>query len=191
MKQQNERNWIVILFLFFLLSCHTVHNNNAPLTSKTVQDSAHTIAYYPLENENDLNVLIKEMQRARIILLGESTHGTHEFYTWRAAITKKLIEEKGFDFIAIEGDWTDTYKVNQFIKAAKHDKQEVIEVLKQYDRWPASMWSNYEMADLVQWLNTYNQNNLHQIGLYGLDLYSFCEWAEQPVCIEDTAVQNS
>src|SRR5437762_11746648 len=101
MKQQNERNWIMILFLFFLLSCEIVRNNQAAITSKTVQDSTHTIPYYPLENEKDLNVLINEMQGARIVLLGESTHGTHEFYTWRAAITKKLIEEKGFDFVAL------------------------------------------------------------------------------------------
>jgi erythromycin esterase len=191
MEKQIDKSWIVILFLLFLLSCNIVHNNHAVITSKTVQDSAHTMAYYPLENENDLNVLINEMQGARIVLLGESTHGTHEFYTWRTSITKKLIEEKGFDFVAVEGDRTDTYKINQFIKAAKHDKQEVVEVLKQYDRWPASMWSNYEMADLLQWLNTYNQKNFHQIGLYGLDLYSFWEWAEQPVGIEDTAVQNA
>jgi erythromycin esterase-like protein len=115
-----------------------------------------------LQVEKDLDILIKEIGEARIVLLGESTHGTHEFYEWRSALTKKLIEEKGFDFIAIEGDWVDSYKVNQFIKGQQQDSSSVIELLKQYDRWPSSMWGNYEMAGLVQWLNSYNQTGDQQ-----------------------------
>src|SRR5437773_9453539 len=106
------------------------------------------IPWYPLHNEKDLDVLVNEIGEARVVLLGESTHGTHEFYEWRAAITKRLIEEKGFNFIAVEGDWTDSYKVDQFIKGEKQDSNATVELLKQYDRWPTSMWGNYEMASL-------------------------------------------
>ena len=74
------------------------------------QDSSAQIPWHPLQIEKDLDMLVKEIGDARIVLLGESTHGTHEFYEWRSAITKKLIEEKGFDFIAIEGDWVDSWK---------------------------------------------------------------------------------
>src|SRR5712671_6824569 len=137
----------VILFFFFLLSCHAVKNSSI-ITPGAVQNLVDTIRYYPLQNEDDLDVLIKEIGDARVVLLGESTHGTHEYYTWRTAITKKLIQEKGFDFMAIEGDWTDSYKINRFIREPVHDSAAVIEALKQYDRWPSSMWSNYEMVPL-------------------------------------------
>src|SRR6266446_2989373 len=90
---------------FILLSCRASHNSNKGVAPEIVVSSAETIPYYPLESESDLDMLIKEIGDARVVLLGESTHGTHEYYAWRAAITKKLIEEKGFDFMAVEGDW--------------------------------------------------------------------------------------
>lgn len=157
------------------------------------QDSSAQIPWHPLQVEKDLDVLIKEIGEARIVLLGESTHGTHEFYEWRSALTKKLIEEKGFDFIAIEGDWVDSYKVNQFIKGQQQDSSSVIELLKQYDRWPSSMWGNYEMARLVQWLNGYNQTMVskNKIGFYGLDVYSFWEWTNQDIPVQHEIFQNA
>ena len=146
-----------------------------------------------MHNEKDLDVLVNEIGEARVVLLGESTHGTHEFYQWRSAITKRLIEEKGFDFIAIEGDWVDSYKVNQFISGQKQDSLAVIELLKQYDRWPSSMWGNYEMAGLVQWLNEYNQTIIskNKIGFYGLDVYSFWEWTNKDLPIQNMTLQNA
>src|SRR5258706_15797096 len=90
------------------------------------------IPWHPLHNEQDLDILIKEIAEARVVLLGESTHGTHEFYQWRSALTKRLIKEKGFDLIAIEGDWVDSYKVNQFIRGEKQDSSAAIELLQQY-----------------------------------------------------------
>src|SRR5258705_11398435 len=136
------------------------------------QDSSAQIPWHPLQGEKDLDMLIKEIGKARVVLLGESTHGTHEFYEWRSAITKKLIEEKGFNLIAIEGDRVDSWKVNQFIKGQQQDSSLVIELLKQYDRWPSSMWGNYEMAGLVQWLNGYNKTMVskNKIGFYALEL---------------------
>ena len=150
-----------------------------------------TIPYYPLEKEDDVAVLMREIGDAKIVLLGESTHGTHEYYTWRAAITKKLIQEKGFDFMAVEGDWDDSYKINQFLHRPTQDSATIEAVLRQYDRWPSSMWSNYEMVPLLQWLSDYNQHSPKKIGFYGLDLYSFWEWTQQQIAINDTGIQNA
>jgi erythromycin esterase len=175
----------------FFLCCHVVHSGNTTSSPNVVTTSTGAIPYYPLENDEDLEVLVNEIGDARVVLLGESTHGTHEYYTWRAAITRKLIEEKGFDFMAIEGDWDDSYKINQFIQKTEDDSVAAIEVLKQYDRWPSSMWGNYEMVPLLQWLSHYNQDRTQKVGFYGLDLYSFWEWTEQGTDVKDTAIQNA
>lgn len=134
------------------------------------------IPSYPLRNEKDLDILLKEIGNARVVLLGEASHGTAEYYTWRAAISKRLIEEKGFSFIAVEGEWADSYRVNNFIKGEKKDSSAVVELLKQYNRWPTWMWGNYEVASLVSWLNTRNQNKPAEAktGFFGLDVY--CLW---------------
>jgi erythromycin esterase len=185
--------WLCLLTCtLFFFACKTFHAGNTTIAAGR-QDSSAQIPYYPLHNEKDLDVLINEIGEARVVLLGESTHGTHEFYQWRSAITKRLIEEKGFDFIAVEGDWVDSYKVNQFIKGQKQDSLAVLELLKQYDRWPSSMWGNYETAALVQWLNGYDQNIISKdkIGFYGLDVYSFWEWTDQDLPVQDIVLQNA
>src|SRR5690606_31621192 len=111
-------------------------------------------AVHPLNNEEDLDVLIEKIGDSRIVLLGESSHGTSEFYTWRAALSKKLIIEKGFDIITVEGDWADAYHVNFYIKDdVGSDAQNV---LNNFDRWPQWMWNNQEMANLVNWLQSWN-----------------------------------
>jgi erythromycin esterase len=185
--------WIYIsgCFLFFI-ACKTSNTVVTKFPAARQNNSAQ-IPYYPLQNEKDLDVLIREIGDARVVLLGESTHGTHEFYQWRSAITKKLIEEKGFDFIAVEGDWVDSYKVNQLIKGPKQDSSAIVELLKQYDRWPSSLWGNYETAALVQWLNNHNQNteDKNKIGFYGLDVYSFWEWTNQNLPVQDISLENA
>src|SRR5436190_70132 len=181
----------IFVFCLFLFSCQATHNSNTSSQAGIPKNSNGAIPYYPLEKDDDLDVLIREIGDAKIVLLGESTHGTHEYYTWRTAITKKLIEEKGFDFIAIEGDWDDSYKINQFIAGPAQDSAAIVTVLRQYDRWPSSMWSNYEMVPLLQWLNDYNQHRSKKIGFYGLDLYSFWEWTQQQTEGSDTAIQNA
>jgi len=173
-----------------MLSCITGRKNiSNSVPSSNRQD---TIPYYQLEAEKDLNVLINAIGDAKVVLLGESTHGTHEYYTWRNSITKRLILEKGFDFMAIEGDWTDAYRINEFIKERLHNSSEITEALKLFDRWPSSMWGNYEIADLLQWINSYNQSSTtaNKFGFYGLDLYSFWEWTQQEMNMPDTNLQN-
>src|SRR5215204_3559485 len=107
-------------------------------------------------------------------MLGEASHGTHEFYTWRTAISKRLIEEKGFSFIAVEGDWPDCYRINRYIKGYKDGGDNVRTVLGAFDRWPTWMWANWEVAALADWLRQYNQPQPidRKIGFYGLDVYS-------------------
>lgn len=182
---------VAILFVSILFSCHVVRNNATAAAGDLTTNSVSAIPNYPLESDGDLDILVKAIGEARVVFLGESTHGTSEYYTWRTAITKKLIKEKGFDFIAIEGDWDDSYKVSQFTQSPASDSTRVIDILRQYDRWPSSMWGNYEMVPLIEWMNAYNQNRPGKIGFYGLDLYSFWEWTSQPPPVTDTAIQTA
>lgn len=131
---------------------------------------------HPLRNEADLDALIARIGDARVVLLGEASHGTHEYYQWRTAISKRLIQEKGFDMIGVEGEWADSYRVNQFIKGPAKDSQQAVKMLRQYDRWPTWMWGNREVASLVTWMNRYNQQKPEgaKAGFYGLDVY--CLW---------------
>lgn len=112
---------------------------------------------------------------ARIVLIGESSHGTHEFYEARAAITKWLIDEKGFCAVAAEADWPDAYRVNRYV----HDRGEdnsADAALSGFERFPAWMWRNTVVRDFVDWLRLRNRrqesHGQRQAGFYGLDLYS-------------------
>jgi erythromycin esterase-like protein len=112
---------------------------------------------------------------ARIVLIGESSHGTHEFYEARAAITKWLIEEKGFGAVAAEADWPDAYRVNRYVRGLGEDEN-ADEALSGFERFPAWMWRNTVVRDFVDWLRTHNREQRStgqpQTGFYGLDLYS-------------------
>ena len=110
---------------------------------------------------------------ARIVLIGESSHGTHEFYEARAAITKWLIEEKGFCAVAAEADWPDAYRVNRYVRGLGDDDT-ADEALSGFERFPAWMWRNVVVRDFVDWLRWHNQHSQgnRQTGFYGWDLYS-------------------
>lgn len=113
---------------------------------------------------------------ARIVLIGESSHGTHEFYEARAQITKWLIEEKGFAGVAAEADWPDAYRVNRYVHGRGTDRS-ADEALSGFERFPAWMWRNVVVRDFVDWLRDHNQRREstiggRQAGFYGLDLYS-------------------
>src|SRR5271168_2530088 len=112
---------------------------------------------------------------ARIVLIGESSHGTHEFYEARAEITKWLIEEKGFCAVTAEADWPDAYRVNRYVHGLGTDKS-ADEALRGFERFPAWMWRNTVVRDFVDWLRArnrhYESNGQRQAGFYGLDLYS-------------------
>jgi Erythromycin esterase len=93
---------------------------------------------------------------ARIVLIGESSHGTHEFYEARAAITRWLIEQKGFCAVAAEADWPDAYRVNRYVRGLGEDKSSD-EALSGFERFPAWMWRNVVVRDFAEWLRGHNQ----------------------------------
>src|SRR5262249_894757 len=112
--------------------------------------------------------------RARFVLLGEASHGTHEFYRERAQITKRLIAEKGFTAVAVEADWPDAYRINRYVRGSSDDA-EAVDALGNFQRFPTRMWRNAGVLDFVGWLRAYNDGRAPgaaQVGFYGLDLYS-------------------
>jgi erythromycin esterase-like protein len=139
------------------------------------------ITTHKLENSDvDLDPLLERIGDARYVLLGEASHGTSEFYRWRAEITKRLITEKGFSFITVEGDWPDCYRVNRYAKGMTNSGSSAYEVLHAFSRWPTWMWANREIVDLIEWLRSYNSKQIKEdqdkkVGFYGLDVYSLWE----------------
>lgn len=125
----------------------------------------------------DLDPLIEEIGDAKYVLLGEASHGTSEFYSLRAELSKRLIKEKGFSIIAVEGDWPSCQSINQYIKGFKDRDTDVREIFESFNRWPTWMWSNQEIAELIIWLKDFNQqnNSKKKVGFYGLDVYSLFE----------------
>ncbi|MEH7114866.1 erythromycin esterase family protein [Neobacillus niacini] len=131
----------------------------------------------PFDSINDLDPLIESIGDAKYVLLGESSHGTSEFYTLRAELTKRLIVEKGFSFIAVEGDWPSCQNINRYIKNIGSPNRYENEVLQTFNRWPTWMWANEEIYELVKWLKNFNQQSkkTNKVGFYGLDVYSLWE----------------
>ncbi len=123
---------------------------------------------------SDYDPLIQQIGEARFVLIGEASHGTHEFYRERAQITKRLIQENGFTAVAVEADWPDAYRVNRYVRGASADA-DAIDSLAGFKRFPTWMWRNAEVLDFVGWLRTHNDslaNGAKKAGFYGLDLYS-------------------
>jgi erythromycin esterase len=138
----------------------------------------------PLATDDDLDPLIDRIGDARYVLLGEATHGTSEFYTWRTEVSKRLVLEKGFSFIAVEGDWPDCYRVNRYVRAFDDSGEGAEAVLHAFERWPTWMWANREVVELVSWLRRHNDRThpARHVGFYGLDVYSL--WDSMHVVVE-------
>lgn len=130
-----------------------------------------------LQNLQDLDPLMDYIGDAKYVLLGEASHGTHEYYTWRAKITQRLIQEKGFSFVGVEGDWPDCYRLNRYAKGYLNSGTDIQTVMNEFKRWPTWMWANWETAAFIEWLKEYNKKLTvdKRIGFYGLDVYSFSE----------------
>jgi erythromycin esterase-like protein len=123
---------------------------------------------------NDFDSLLERIADARFVLIGESTHGTHDFYRIRAELTKRLILERGFQAVAVEGDWPDAYRVNRWVRAISTDP-DAVDALADFRRFPAWMWRNADVLDFVGWLRAHNEGipvPRERVGFYGLDLYS-------------------
>jgi erythromycin esterase-like protein len=131
-------------------------------------------AAHPMEgNPCDHDALLDLIGDAHYVLLGEASHGTQEFYAERASITRRLLAEKGFNAVAIEGDWPDAYRVNRYVRGAGDDAS-AAEALSGFRRFPTWMWRNEEVARFVDWQRAFNDSAPPQgkTGFYGLDLYS-------------------
>ena len=122
---------------------------------------------------DDYDGLLELIGDARFVLLGEATHGTHEFYEQRARITQRLISEKGFTAVAVEADWPDAYRVNRYVRAESADR-DAVGALGGFQRFPSWMWRNADVVEFVDWLRAHNdtQPAAARAGFYGLDLYS-------------------
>jgi erythromycin esterase-like protein len=124
-------------------------------------------------SDRDYDGLLQLIGDAGVVLLGEASHGTHEFYRERARITRRLIEELGFRGVAVEADWPDAYRVNRYVHGASEDA-DAEEALRGFRRFPTWMWRNADVLDFVGWLRAHNEESgfEHGAGFYGLDLYS-------------------
>lgn len=140
------------------------------MTKKLIQTiSEHSL---PL-NDASLNKIVEAIGDATIVMIGEASHGTSEFYTIRAELSKKLIEQKGFQLIAVEGDWPSAQAVNRYVKGYSVEGETAKDVLMTaFHRWPTWMWANEEVATFTEWLKESNKNREEKIGFYGIDLYS-------------------
>jgi erythromycin esterase-like protein len=130
----------------------------------------------------DLQAIVDQASKVRFALLGEASHGTSEFYTVRAELTKRLVAEHGFRFIAVEGDWPSCYALNRYVKRLPGAPDSVEAAMRSFKRWPTWMWANEEVAALADWLRTYNDgidNPTEKAGFYGIDVYSLWESLEE------------
>ena len=111
---------------------------------------------------------------AKLVLIGEATHGTDEFYRFRAALTAALIRDKHFNVIAVEADWPDAYRVNRWVRDAADERDGAAGALDDFVRFPRWMWRNTAVVEFIDWLHRHNSHRLpvDRVGFYGLDLYS-------------------
>ncbi|MEF8784704.1 MAG: erythromycin esterase family protein [Haloarculaceae archaeon] len=132
------------------------------------------------QDPDDLDHLVERFGDRKYVLLGEASHGTSEFYRWRSQLTTRLIREKDFSFVAVEGDWTDCYEVNRYVKGLQDSHNTIRAVLDAFDRWPTWMWANWETLEFLDWLEIRNQEvpEADRVGFFGLDVYSLFESLE-------------
>lgn len=140
---------------------------------RNIEQAATPLAGTP----GDFDGIIEAARGKPLVLLGESSHGTREFYQARAQITRRLVEELGFAGVAVEADWPDAYEVNRYVWNLDPGKQ-AEEVFSAFERLPSWMWANTDMLAFVRWLAGFNAQSqrteagLRPVGFYGLDLYS-------------------
>jgi erythromycin esterase-like protein len=137
-------------------------------------ETLRTAAWPLTGSATDYDPLLERVGEAQVVLLGEASHGTHEFYRERARITRRLITEKGFGAVVVEADWPDAYRVNTFVRGRPGD-EEAVDALTGFKRFPTWMWRNADVLDFVGWLRDHNDHlprEQDRAGFFGLDLYS-------------------
>jgi erythromycin esterase len=128
----------------------------------------------PLAGPADLDALVERLGRVRLACLGEASHGTGEYYRWRAELSRRLIVEQGFTWIGVEGDWPDCWRINRWVRGLDAQDLDARGLLAGFERWPTWMWANREVADFLDWLHAWNHDRPEhdRVGFYGLDVYS-------------------
>ncbi|WP_427169823.1 erythromycin esterase family protein [Arthrobacter sp. 92] len=144
----------------------------------------------PLNGLRDLDALVHRAGAGRFVAIGEASHGTHEYYTMRARLTVRLIEEQAFTWIGVEGDWPDCWRINRWVRGQSGLDTGVHAMLAGFERWPTWMWANEEVAGFLDWLRGWNLERpmAERVGFYGLDVYSLWDslreiigWLEENV----------
>lgn len=122
--------------------------------------------------DSDYDALLERIGRARIVMLGEASHGTHEFYVERERITRRLIQELNFSALAIEGDWPEARAVHRYVMGGEGTAERALQAFTSFPRW---MWANEDVLPMVHWLRTHNEGIpavAPKVGFYGLDVFS-------------------
>lgn len=140
-----------------------------PTSSSSVMSLRAAAA--PLTGDADLDRVLDLIGDAQVVLIGEASHGTDEFYRTRAALTRRLISDRGFTAVAVEADWPDALRVNRYVRGQGTDESSD-EALSAFRRFPRWMWRNTVVLEFVEWLREHNQHAATPAGFYGLDLYS-------------------
>lgn len=146
-----------------------MHDHHALELTAAVRAAAHPLTGAAA----DYDPLLDLIGEARVVLIGEASHGTHEFYRQRALITRRLIAERGFGAVAVEADWPDAYRINRFVCGG--DGASAVEALAGFQRFPTWMWRNADVLDFIGWLRDHNEGlpaGAARVGFYGIDLYS-------------------
>lgn len=180
----NSHNIILIVATFVLafIVIGLAYLNTRPQPKVAVEPerlaaviSAIDEAAIPLGDHQDVDQIVRAASDKEFVLLGESSHGTSEYYLMRSAITKRLISDHQFSFVAIEGDWPYIYQLNRYVKAEPGAPNSARDALATTDRWPDWMWANQEFLQFVEWLRDYNLNldREERVGLYGMDIQNF------------------
>lgn len=144
------------------------------ITANRAVDAVQEFAHPLTGNRHEFDRFLKYAGKCRFVLLGEASHGTHEFYRTRAELTKRLITNYGFNLICWEADWPDALRVNRYIQSRGSDDS-AEQALRGFKRFPAWMWRNTDIVELIDWLCSYNQSlpkTATRVAVHGLDLYS-------------------
>ncbi|MFI6761501.1 erythromycin esterase family protein [Micromonospora sp. NPDC050417] len=130
-----------------------------------------------LGGPGDFDPLLRLAGRARVVMLGEASHGGYDYYRLREQLTRRLIAECGFNFVAVEGDWPDCDRVHQSVISAPGGDVDPQLALERFERWPTWMWANAEVARFCRWLRAWNleRPESDRVGFHGLDVYSLWE----------------
>lgn len=135
----------------------------------------------PLRGDAAFDAIVERGRDRRLVAIGEASHGTHDFYSWRARLTRRLITESGATWIGVEGDWPDCWRVDRWVRGLDGTGMDARAMLARFERWPTWMWANAEVAEFLDWLRGHNRGRpeAQRVGFYGLDVYSLWDSLER------------